>query len=238
MKNFNQGRSVAETEGVPVGYGAPDQYRQVSGMDRYAGASWLLPDDNGRHAPIRGNGTFERLGRTHGVRLNDGGGVIQHPERHEVMGLGLVRVAQNVSAPQMQHALTRTRRGMPGKQDYPDGTGSAPRIKAVQRFGLGPAYDRPGPSGHAPNAPLSDYIRAWSGPAPDVLSKYVAANEVLAPVITAAATGLAATRATGSRPEALKCSTRSRWAGTAKWTAGTSIGRGPTATTLTSWATS
>ncbi len=92
-------------------------------------------------------------------------------------------MAANASVAQYQHAEW-VRRGMPGKQDFSDGTGRATgRIKAVHQFGLGPNYDRPGPSGHDPgdDTVTADYLRRGQDP----LAKYgdgiLSARSVLGP---------------------------------------------------------
>src|ERR1700733_30415 len=150
MNSFNRGRSTGEREGVPA-YGNPDEVRRVSG----GGVAGLLPPDSGnRRAPIRGNARMERIPGTHGSQPVAGTGVVLSPTDRQVQGAVALRMAENISMPQYNHAVWVVERGMPGKADAPDGTPrTSGRIKAVQAYGLGNAYARPGPSGHSPNAP-------------------------------------------------------------------------------------
>jgi hypothetical protein len=159
-KSFDQGRSTGEAEGTPL-YGGPDQFRRVSGgVDGYMGAAELLPADSGRrNEPVNGNIA---------------------PERHEVMGTWALRAAENLAEPQMAHGLTRLLRGMPDKQDYPDGGSKGPpqgKIKAVHQhdYGLGPAYARPGPGDPVNTTAPTDYFRRPAGP----LDRYMGAKELL-----------------------------------------------------------
>lgn len=163
-KSFDQGRSTGEAEGTPM-YGGPEQFRRVSGgTDQYVGAGSLLPPDCGcRNQPINGNVA---------------------PERHEVMGVWALRAAENLSEPQQQHGLIRLQRGMRGKQDYPDDAPGGPptgKIKAVHRYGLGAAVQRPADLGHDPGEDQvdTDYRRQPEGPAAGVLDKYMGAASLL-----------------------------------------------------------
>ena len=91
----------------------------------------------------------------------------------------LARLVINLSSPQIVHTATVRPRGMPGIADYP-GSGPLGKVKAVHRFGLGSAIDRPADEGVDPAAnAVSTPYRREQGPRPDVLDKYVAARSIL-----------------------------------------------------------
>jgi hypothetical protein len=183
---MDRGRSVAEREGTPL-YGDPDEaYRVSGGVDQYVGAAGLgFPPASGtRNEPIRGPGSdVKRRPGSHGMELEiKGTDVILGPNNYQVQGLVLERMAANASAAQYAHA-DWVRRGMPCKQDFPDGTGRATgRIKAVHSFGLGPNVAMAADLGHDPiDTPIDhDYRRQPEGPVPGALDKYVGAAGVLA----------------------------------------------------------
>jgi len=93
----------------------------------------------------------------------------------------LVFQAENINQAQHEHCITVLRNS--AKQDFPSGTGRATgRIKATIQHGLGVAYARPGPSGHAvTDSPVSDYLANPTGPGADTLSKYVGAASIVQP---------------------------------------------------------
>ena len=146
-------------------------------LDHYQGARHLLGPDHERYAPIRGNGTLERVGSTQGVRLATGEDVIMGPSHRQVQGRVLEQMAHNISWPQQQLGLIRRQRGMHAKQDYPDGTGREMKIKAaIRHVGLGPAVQRPADLGHEPGTDQVGHRlppQPGSAPGPDVLAKYV-----------------------------------------------------------------
>jgi hypothetical protein len=130
------------------------------------------------------------LDQVHTNREYVGLGTLGRSVRNQpTMANELVHQPQNLSMPQMAHGLTQVARGMPGKADHPStpttnglhGATRNPspsgRVKAVQTFGLGPAYARPGPQDdtHTDNPP-TDYFHSA-----DPLEKYVGARDVLGP---------------------------------------------------------
>jgi hypothetical protein len=150
-QNFDQGASAAEREAFPEG----PKFDQMGVRREYVGLGQLARDTR----------------------------------RQPVMGDELVRMAGNLSSPQMQHGLIWEQRGGTSqKQNFPDGTGHgglrspspSGKIKATIRYdnGLGPAYARPGPSGHDPAATdqPTDYLHNSEG-----LERYVGAKDILQP---------------------------------------------------------
>jgi hypothetical protein len=122
-KNFAQGQAVAERE-TADGWGGPD-----------TGASPLPLDQHHTRRSYMGYGELP-----------------QDTRRQLAMpGDELARIVTNVSAPQIVHTATTTRRGMPGIADEP-GSGPLGKVKAVIRhdYGLGPLVDRPADEGRDP----------------------------------------------------------------------------------------